>query len=276
MTTASISSNDLERLTTSDSPEPLNREMIAIAHALAKAHGHNWGRLTLPEGREPMSAREIAVALIQRKYQEDTDWEQWLGIAAPTVRDGSICHTTGSGRLTWVIDADYTVLKISRPRETGRQAPDPVFGVGSVPELVAEVVLAAKIDHADRSVLVTQHGAFPLFARHLHCLSEAVIVVVGALEGYDVDCPQCREGGTDASVDHHGHRTLAAVKNARRDVAPVPVSALGPYWAERVARVFGMRAVTYRALPSLYATILLYDEQDQHIGTLSPEGQWLA
>ena len=110
----------------------MNDIQLGRAHALAAAHGHEWGDvpldaiLALPE----RTAAQIA-GLTARLREECEECEAimgeecggaWGGIAAPTLDGcGNVVHTTASGRLRWTVAVDgWTILEVTRPSRVVR------------------------------------------------------------------------------------------------------------------------------------------------------------
>lgn len=109
---------------------------------LAGAYGHGWATepdmpKEHPSGPECLWTQSLIRECYEAIGQRD-GWESWqFGISAPEESKnnrGPVCHTTGSGRLTWQVDADGVIgLVISRP------GPDRGFGP------TGAVVLSARV-----------------------------------------------------------------------------------------------------------------------------------
>lgn len=108
-------------------------EQLRVALALALAYGHEWTDAFEAEnplrvdGWEPLTLEELdgwpvdeaAVAIARRLGEPDPEDQQFLGIDRPRWdADGDIQHTTGTGRLSWMIDVRGRVtLNVWRPGE---------------------------------------------------------------------------------------------------------------------------------------------------------------
>lgn len=96
---------------------------LRAAHALARAHGHEWA-VTLEQSdidriAETSSTWEDVVQGITSLTLERSEYP-YVGILAPSVTLGqwgwSITHTTGTGRVTWTIDPHWGVrIGVHRP-----------------------------------------------------------------------------------------------------------------------------------------------------------------
>jgi len=87
---------------------------IRIAHRLASAHSHEWAFMG-----EDVAAAAFAVGgveLIANLTDAARGDSALCGISAPSIVNGVIHHTTGTGRLRWQVYEDgHTVLWVSRP-----------------------------------------------------------------------------------------------------------------------------------------------------------------
>lgn len=103
-----------------DSDDPIASPLqIRIAWELARDHGHSWGGLDLPHNCA-LTSRQI------EKMWEDAEAVGkvcrgvFAGITAPYIaRNGNdvvISHTTASGRCSWDICQEATIVDISRPQ----------------------------------------------------------------------------------------------------------------------------------------------------------------
>ncbi len=95
----------------------LTVSQLAAAHTLARAHGHLWAT-TLDADALPATAEEIRAA-VRAAHGDDIgifypDVQAYEYEGEPTV--AFITHTTGSGRLQWIVDRDGDVeITVSRP-----------------------------------------------------------------------------------------------------------------------------------------------------------------
>ncbi|HWQ28442.1 MAG TPA: hypothetical protein VNN12_05415 [Dehalococcoidia bacterium] len=86
------------------------------AHALARAYGHEWGVLIHPVEIRAIEDLSIIPALVaERRYERAI-----VGIDRPDVDDdGVIRHTSGTGRVSWVVAPDGRVeFRVNRPSGT--------------------------------------------------------------------------------------------------------------------------------------------------------------
>lgn len=115
---------------------------FAALRALARAYGHGWATSEIPDAH-PISGclwtqsliREFYTAVCRRDALEP--WQ--VGIPDPGSDDysGSVCHTTGTGRVSWQVADDGTVgIAISRPAPGRGDGEDRHAGV---------VVLSARV-----------------------------------------------------------------------------------------------------------------------------------
>lgn len=90
---------------------------VTAAHRLARAFGHTWGQLELSEvlALSPLTPEGIDALSMARLSEGPVGW----GITAPAPdEDGDLVHTTGSGRLSWLIEpSGDTYIRVSRPGE---------------------------------------------------------------------------------------------------------------------------------------------------------------
>lgn len=90
----------------------LSAVQVAVAQALALAHGHTWGNATLPPNVD-LTASQIEAVVLATDDPGPCGW----GIVAPSVDDeGLVRHSTGTGRLDWAVCSDGSVdAHVCRP-----------------------------------------------------------------------------------------------------------------------------------------------------------------
>lgn len=130
----------------------MNASQLRRAWQLASAHGHEWAE-ALPQ--EDLDRRQWTVKTIEAATMLARRPGQMPGIAAPTVgMDGAISHQTVTGRLSWHVDLDGTVvLRVERPRG---------------------VVLVAWMRPDGRLEVHRHHPDVPLHRRHVEALRYAL------------------------------------------------------------------------------------------------------
>ena len=100
------------------------------AHRLASAHGHAWANVVhVPESGHPLGEGEIDINDLAGMPTTDAASKiaaasldacpHWPGITTPYWdADGDISHETGTGRLSWLVQADgTTTISVRRPGE---------------------------------------------------------------------------------------------------------------------------------------------------------------
>ena len=129
------------------------------ARRLARAFGHTWGHT--PDD-VLATASVAAIAAYWERALTEAGRAGWAwGITAPSVcpEEGTINHTTASGRLSWFVAADgETTIQIDRP--------------GWVTVLRAVVPGDAALEYGDSGIAVEVAGTY--HERHLIALAEAV------------------------------------------------------------------------------------------------------
>lgn len=143
-------------------PHLLTQPQLARAHAPARAYLHEWANLNLNYWKR----ESLDVARIERAV-ERVGRNSMPGIRAPWLDDGGyVVHTTGTGRLTWIIERDgRTTFFVSRPDGDVLEAvvPAPNRGV-RYEQFVGNEPIAVKV--------LGEFGS-----RHLDALLDALSVV---------------------------------------------------------------------------------------------------
>ncbi len=164
--------------------QTLTRSQAVATWRLARAYGHLWAGVDLPEERYE---GDIRVGDLQDRCPPSA----LGGITGPDVapETGEVAHGTASGRLRWVVSREgVCTLTIHRP---------PADGIGRGP-----VCLEATVDHArqawsgDGAVRIIGGGALAL-PRHVVALEEALRALLGTRGALDavLEAPACRVRG---------------------------------------------------------------------------------
>lgn len=82
----------------------MTREQARVARLIAAAHSHEWATVEATEGL--LHPEEIRAATIAARNSIGLGG----GIEAPTVKNKAVTHTTGTGRLQWVVYSGGEVL----------------------------------------------------------------------------------------------------------------------------------------------------------------------
>jgi hypothetical protein len=129
---------------------------LRAAHALAAVHGHGWGGLELDYTEfEGMPVADACRIITERTIALCPEWP---GITPRWDADGDISHSTGSGRLTWLVELSGIVtLSAWRPSD--------VWACGAVVASGQLVTLKHDIEHCR--------------TRHWEALALAVSAVTG-------------------------------------------------------------------------------------------------
>lgn len=189
---------------------------IRRAHALASAHGHEWAYLSVEVaqalwhlGAPRDGAREIARVVGAMRHDGGL-----AGVAAPAVLDdGCVVHTTGTGRLSWVVAPDgSTTITIDRP--TG-------------------AVLRAIL--ADEDILVYVLGG-EFFTRHVEALEGAMLAVLAG-EMPAADARACVSAAlTEARAQATPEITVHCLGDVDCDLAGTDLDKLSPEAQVRAIR----------------------------------------
>ncbi len=155
-------------------------EQLMTAKALASRYGHYWADYQAPEGKK-VKLRDI----YNYAFQLEGDSDLPVGILGPEVDEkGRIVHTTGSGRLSWIVNPNgETKLIVSRP--------------GNITCLEADIFLQTKGPWRGRNLATVQAKA-EYFARHVDSLEYAMTAlmlpedVAVATKVVHQECPEMR------------------------------------------------------------------------------------
>lgn len=156
------------------------------AWQLASAYGHEGaGALTTDQIETGAYSADQIWDLVSARndaYEREVGFRPFGGIPFPTVdEDGDIVHTTGTGRLRWIISLDGMVsLEIRRPGPIG-------------------VVLRANV-HTDGDVWAgdtAPQGAY--YQRHVDALETALTALVGE-DAARVAAADLRRGAVDGHL----------------------------------------------------------------------------
>lgn len=162
-------------------------EMLIPALKLAQHFGHEWGGFFSPEKIAPMSINEIEAITYNPAEKE----QYYIGqpIFSPDLKIKKylpgyvmLCHTTGSGRLSWEIDEYGDIrIAINRPNAPG--------------------VIVVELDHgplqSDKGkdgpyrVRVSQDD-YPVYQRHVDALFEVLSVLL-PLEQVQEACSKIKQ-----------------------------------------------------------------------------------
>lgn len=132
------------------------------SYILASYYKHAWACVNKWKDIENLSIKEIS-ALTEKIMRDCHD----PGITSPTVVDGVIVHTTGTGRLTWEIyeDGSY-IFRVFRP-DCPEGEYDPCGKYESI-EVLRYNSLQGKIERVNSKK--------PIGKRHIVAIAEAIAV----------------------------------------------------------------------------------------------------
>lgn len=89
---------------------------------LARAFGHEWARVAessnlFGPGNEFAPTTELIAALVGARHAANPRFEPWqAGISCPEMEESDVLHTTGTGRLRWLVNSEGNVtIYINRP-----------------------------------------------------------------------------------------------------------------------------------------------------------------